>query len=547
MSAAASIAVPRDDGQPGSPGIFDRVKRFFVGAKPAVLKEERVRVHWLSLAYMVVMSVFALQVFALQDFQTAFNPGAALADRVQSGLLVGVIVVAVFISDYAAPHARELAKLVALRGEAGLAWSLRFYALCVYGTDGYAVITILYRSVAHLPATTPPPAIGPLSGDWTEVLIRGMLIVFTGWMIHTVTQKQYPTSNTLARRGAEIMGGVLLGRLANQKAGHVAMSTVAQWFRAFTEAAKRQPRFNFPRLPFVSDPTAAEKAQWDQLVEVFEKVERHPASGVATEDPDANRPLQDATSPHLRDLPPALSDEYLTLIAGIAATLIVQLPGGDPTPAHIAAEAQRLGYVAPRQADIEIALIRLAEGAGTPAATAPRALPGADTDAFVNLIDEVRTAITEFGAQPSVAAIIAELEDQGYAHAADTDVAHALVVLGDRIRQRTQMQTSTAPGNGQRRTDNPARPKPGSIAYANYIHKEALALVSRPAFQVSFVNIADALQEPVDDVIAALWMRQKPRRNRRADGKTVKPDAVLDRLDFSEQIAAEAQPQALRS
>ena len=330
-------------------GVVDRVKRFFYGVKPAVLKEERVHVHWLSLAYMGVMSVFALQVFALQDLQTALSTDAKIADRIQSSLLVTVIIVAVFISDYAAPHARELAKLVGLRGEIGLAWSLRFYALCVYATDGYAVITILYRSVAHLPATTPPPSIGPLSGAWTEVLIRGTLIVFTGWMIHTVTQRQYPTSNTLARRGSELMGGILLNRLATQNASQVETHIVAQWFRAFTEAAKRAPRYQLPRLPFVHDASAEEAEQWAKLVQVMKAVATHP---VTTGDPA----ISATPSPPLA-LP--TGSAWQELIAGVMATW--QATHGDqvPTVTQIAAAVVNLGYVRPTDEVIRLTVAQM--------------------------------------------------------------------------------------------------------------------------------------------------------------------------------------------
>ena len=326
-------------------GVVDRVKRFFYGVKPAVLKEERVHVHWLSLAYMGVMSVFALQVFALQDLQTALAPDAKVADRIQSSLLVTVIIVAVFISDYAAPHARELAKLVGLRGEIGLAWSLRFYALCVYATDGYAVITILYRSVAHLPATTPPPSIGPLSGAWTEVLIRGTLIVFTGWMIHTVTQRQYPTSNTLARRGSELMGGILLNRLATQNASQVETHIVAQWFRAFTEAAKRSPRFRLPRLPFVHDASAEEAEQWAKLVLVMKAVATHPASGGV---PTATTPTPGTlTTPPLLAIPDG--ETLRELLAGITATWQATHNDQVPNATQIAAALVDLGYERPAE------------------------------------------------------------------------------------------------------------------------------------------------------------------------------------------------------
>jgi hypothetical protein len=537
----ARSPAPREKAPPEALGLFERVKRFFLGTSPAVLKEERVRVHWLSMAYMVVMSVFALQVFALSDFQTAFNPKAVLADRVQSALLVSVIVVAVFISDYAAPHARELAKLVALRGETGLAWSLRFYAVCVYGTDGYAVITILYRSVAHLPATTPPPAIGPLSGDWTEVLIRGMLIVFTGWMIHTVTQKQYPTSNTLARRGAEIMGGVLLNRLANQQAGHVATSTVAQWFRAFTEAAKRYPRFTFPRLPFMTDPAEAEKLQWDQLVAVIQTVEQHGASGVTAGSQEA---LAMAPSPALppaqrRDLPPALSDDYFTFIAGIVATLLAQDPTSEPTPARIIAEAQRLGYVAPRQMDVEVALIRLAEDGRTPTIGMPsrdtaqgggasetRALPDAASEAFVDLIDSARKAVTNRGVAPNAETIIAELTAQGYPRVTETAVARALVTLGTRIQRDAAFSTSAAAGNGQ--SGAKAAPRPGTKKFNALVYDTAKRLLGED--RMTIFNIAQEMQvdpQAVQDAIAAL---KQERISRLKPGKELEPDPVLDIL-----------------
>lgn len=247
-------------------GWLQRQRVRFLGEPKAVLKEDKVHVHWLSILYMVFMSVFALQVFALQDFQTLFSGIVDFGIKSQSFLLVIAVVGAVIVSDYAAPKARELAKLSRLRGEDGAALMLWIYALMVYATDGYAAITVLYRSSMHLPADTPPPSIGPVSGAWLEVGIRGMLIVFTGWMIHTVTQKQYPTSNTLARRGAETTGGVLIQRITEKDAREMTTGQLAKRFRAFTQAMNKRSGFRFP---WQADPAVVEAKQWTELENVL--------------------------------------------------------------------------------------------------------------------------------------------------------------------------------------------------------------------------------------------------------------------------------------
>ncbi|MBA3826873.1 MAG: hypothetical protein H0X24_23645, partial [Ktedonobacterales bacterium] len=130
-----------------------------------------------------------------------------------------------------------------------------------------------------------------------------------------------------------------------------------------------------------------------------------------------------------------------------------------------------------------------------------------------------------------------EVERRGYSRYDDIAVAGALVKLGDRLRERA----TTANNVGAGTPPNPARPKPGTIAYPNFIHREALKLATSPTFTVTFYNVAEALGETIEDVKTALLAKQRERLGRLRPGKALKADVVLDRLDFSDMMATTAQ------
>jgi hypothetical protein len=209
-------------------GLLPGIKERLFGRQEATLKEDKVHVSWVSLLYMFLMSIFALKVFALHDLQMAFDTSLDGGVRIQASLFVLAIIGAVAVSDYAAPKAREVSRLAMMRGEMGQAFSLQIYAITVYAADGYAVLASLLQSMG-MGDSIP-------GGIVIEIGIRVLLITFTGWMIHTVTQKQYPTESTLARKGAETTGGTLLSRITERDAKDMSTSELVKRFKAFSDA-----------------------------------------------------------------------------------------------------------------------------------------------------------------------------------------------------------------------------------------------------------------------------------------------------------------------
>jgi hypothetical protein len=244
-----------------SVGLFPSIKERLFGKQEATLKEDKVQVHWVSLLYMGLMSVFALKVFAMHDLQNAFDGSLDSGIRMQASMFVAAIIGAVGVSDYAAPKAREVARLAALRGEIGQAMMLRIYALTVYICDGYAVLASLLQNM-NMGESIP-------GGFVIEIGIRVLLITFTGWMIHTVTQKQYPTEATLARKGAETTGGVLINRITERDAKDMSTGELATRFKAFLDAMHYHKEFKILGITFGKKPQSND--QWTQLEQVLTK------------------------------------------------------------------------------------------------------------------------------------------------------------------------------------------------------------------------------------------------------------------------------------
>ena len=170
----------------------------------------------------------------------------------------------------------------------------------------------------------------------------------------------------------------------------------------------------------------------------------------------------------------------------------------------------------------EIARLRGARDAVASDLTLP--VPG--SEAFVDFIAEVRQGITERGERVSVATIIAELDDQGYGQVAETDVAQALVALGNRLREKASISHSVAAGTEQPGAKTP--PKPGTKRFNAVVYSTAQRLLSED--RMTIFNIARTLQvDPqfVQDAIAAL---QQERVRRLKPGKDLAPDPVLDVL-----------------
>ncbi|MBA3825613.1 MAG: hypothetical protein H0X24_17165 [Ktedonobacterales bacterium] len=163
--------------------------------------------------------------------------------------------------------------------------------------------------------------------------------------------------------------------------------------------------------------------------------------------------------------------------------------------------------------------------------------PEPGTPAFIDLIGEVSRFLTQQGQEGTVAAIVDEVERRGYGRYDDIAVAGALVQLGDRLREKA----TTANNVGSGTPPNPAKPKPGTLQYPNYVHREALRLATSPTFTVTFYNVAEALGETIEDVKTALFAKQRERLGRLRPGKALKADVVLDRLDFSDMMVATTQ------
>jgi hypothetical protein len=240
-------------------GLLPGIKERLFGRQEATLKEDKVHVHWVSIVYMGLMSLFGVKVFALRDLQNTFDTSLDGGIRIQSLMFVLAMIGAIAVSDYAAPKAREVARLAIMRGEIGQAFSLQAYAIVVYLADAYAVLVSLLQSSGE---NTVIPG-----GVWVEMGIRVIIIGLTGWMIHTVTQKQYPTKNTMARKGAETTGGVLVQRISTEDAKKMTTAELTKQFKAFTDVMTVRKPGQF--LWWKWGNTSQDDPQWTQLEKVL--------------------------------------------------------------------------------------------------------------------------------------------------------------------------------------------------------------------------------------------------------------------------------------
>jgi len=237
--AGDAAIVPRVDvAKDDNIGIFGKLQRSFFGKKAAVLTEEKIHVHWLTLVTMAMVSFFGVQIFASSSFEKALHGDFT------SAVIVITIIGAIVISDYAAPMAREMSAMERMRHDDRAATMLMWYAYLVYFADGYTCIEGLYRDALNIPSTTPTSDFFgiPNSGLFLELGIRGCLIIATLWTIHDVTKKRLPTSYTLASQGAGILGGELLQRITRSDANGMSMAQLLDQFFAFSDISKRSPK-----------------------------------------------------------------------------------------------------------------------------------------------------------------------------------------------------------------------------------------------------------------------------------------------------------------
>lgn len=242
-------------------GRFQEWKEQWFGQQDVKLEEDTAHVHWLPVAYMILMSIFAVQVFAMQFLQQVFTPGIPLGTRAVAVAWVVAIMGAVGVSDYAAPKGREVARLARLRGEFMQAFSLQAFAVSVYCVDAYTVFASLLQAEGM-------PNIVP-DGKLVEVILRVYLIGATGWFIHTVTQKQYPTESTLARKGAETTGGALIKRITQRDADEMTTGELVTRFKAFIDAMSHQQEEH--KFLFWTIGKKMDDANWKKLEEVLMK------------------------------------------------------------------------------------------------------------------------------------------------------------------------------------------------------------------------------------------------------------------------------------
>jgi len=237
-------------------GIFQRLRRMVFGTKAAILTEEKIHIHWLTLVAMAMVSFFGVQIFASANFEKASH------GDITSAIIVVTIIGTIIISDYAAPMAREMASIERARHNDNAARLLMWYSWLVYFADGYTCIEGLYRDQLNISSTTPADFFGVHnSGIFLELGIRGCLIIATLWTIHDVTKKRLPTEYTLASQGAGVTGGELLRRISKSDANSMSMPQLLGQFYAFTEISKRVPRGKKQEIEEVRMQQAKEKLQ----------------------------------------------------------------------------------------------------------------------------------------------------------------------------------------------------------------------------------------------------------------------------------------------
>lgn len=193
-------------------GVIETVRRSFFGEKEITLQEDKARISVVTIITMAVMSFFGMYLFAYPSIQSA------LRGDVISGILALAIVLSFLISDYAAPLAREMARLSHTRNDTQQARLFSSYAKFVYFADGYTVTMVFARTFLKIPDTAPPIDLLPIPhfGTVSELIIRGLLVTFTAYIIHDVTKKPLADWYTFARKHQERTGGIILKGIGNK-------------------------------------------------------------------------------------------------------------------------------------------------------------------------------------------------------------------------------------------------------------------------------------------------------------------------------------------
>jgi len=187
-------------------GVIESVRQSFFGEKEVTLQEDKARISVVTIITMAVMSFFGMYLFAYTSIIDALH-GDVLA-----GLLALAIVLSFLISDYAAPLAREMGRLAKTRNDTQQARLFYAYSGFVYFADGYTVTMVLARHFLKIPDSAPPVDLLPIPhfGTVSELLIRGLLVTFTAYIIHDVTKKPLADWYTFARKHQEKTGGLIL-------------------------------------------------------------------------------------------------------------------------------------------------------------------------------------------------------------------------------------------------------------------------------------------------------------------------------------------------